>query len=77
MPELCCKHGVSQATFYGWRAKYAGMGVPLMKRFKELEEENRRVKKMHADVCMGKEVLQEIIEKTVTPARRRKLAPTR
>ena len=61
--ELCRKHGMSDATFYKWRAKFGGMDVSMMRQLKELSEENRRLKKMYAEVCMDKEVLQEIIEK--------------
>ena len=51
VPELCREHGMSSATFYKWRAKYGGMDASLMARMKELEEENRRLKK-----CMPKSV---------------------
>lgn len=46
VPELCREHGMSTATFYKWRAKYGGMDASLMARLKELEDENRRLKKM-------------------------------
>lgn len=49
VPELCREHGMSDATFYKWRAKYGGMDSSLMKRMKELEDENRRLKKMYAE----------------------------
>ena len=62
-PELCRQYKVSQATFYAWRSKYGGMDLPMIKKIKNLEEENRRLKKMYAEVCMDKEVLQELIEK--------------
>ncbi len=61
--ELCRKHGISDASFYKWRAKYGGMDVSMMRQLKELTEENRRLKKMYAEVCMDKEVLREIVEK--------------
>ena len=61
--ELCRSHKISAPTFYQWRSKYGGMDLPMMKRLKELEEENRRLKKMCAEVSMDKAVLQEIIEK--------------
>ena len=61
--ELSREYKMSQATFYGWRAKYGGMDLPMVKKLKSLEEENRRLKKMYAEVCMDKEVLQELIEK--------------
>ena len=50
--ELCREHGMSDATFYKWRAKFGGMDVSMMARMKELEEENRRLKKMYADLSM-------------------------
>ena len=49
VPELCREHGISSATFYKWRAKFGGMDASLMKRMKELEDENRRLKKMYAE----------------------------
>ena len=61
--ELCRKHGMSDATFYNWRAKFGGMNVSMMKQFKALEEENRRLKKMYAEERLKAEVLQEAIEK--------------
>lgn len=59
--ESCRKHGMSDASFYNWRAKYGGMDVSLMKRMKELEEENRRLKKMYAESKMDAEVLGEAL----------------
>lgn len=59
--ELCRKHGMSDAIFYNWRAKYGGMDVSLMKRLKELEAENRRLKKMYAESKMDAEILQEAL----------------
>ena len=49
VPALCREHGLSSATFYKWRAKFGGMDASMMKRMKELEDENRRLKKMYAD----------------------------
>ena len=46
VPELCREHGISSATFYKWRSKYGGMEASMVSRMKELEEENRRLKKM-------------------------------
>jgi putative transposase len=61
--ELCRKHGMSDATFYKWRAKYGGMDTSSMKRLKELEEENARLKKMYAEEKLKAEIIQEAMEK--------------
>ncbi len=61
--DLCREHGMSQASFYKWKAKYGGMDTSMMKRMKELEEENRRLKKMYAEERLKAEIAREIIEK--------------
>ena len=61
--ELCREHGMSSATFYKWRAKYGGMDASLMARMKELEEENRRLKRMYAEAQMKADVLREVLGK--------------
>lgn len=61
--DLCRKHGMSQGTLYNWKSKYGGMETSELKRLKELEDENRRLKKMFAELSMDNEVLKEIIEK--------------
>lgn len=63
VPDLCREHGMSDATFYKWRAKYGGMDASLMKRMKELEEENRRLKKMYAETKLEAEVVKEAMAK--------------
>jgi putative transposase len=63
VPELCREHGMSNATFYKWRAKYGGMDASLMARLKELEEENRRLKKMYAEERLKAEIVAEALEK--------------
>jgi putative transposase len=63
VPELCREHGISSATFYKWRAKYGGMDASLMGRMKELEEENRRLKKMYAESQMSADILREAMGK--------------
>lgn len=62
VPELCREHGMSSATFYKWRAKYGGMDASLMARMKELEEENRRLKKMYAEERLKAEIRKEALE---------------
>jgi putative transposase len=63
VPELCREHGISSATFYKWRARYGGMDASLMARMKELEEENRRLKKMYAEERLKAEIIQEAMAK--------------
>ena len=63
VPELCREHGMSSATFYKWRAKYGGMDASLMSRLKELEDENRRLKKMYAEERLKAEIVQEALTK--------------
>ena len=62
-PELCREHGMSSATFYKWRAKYGGMDASRVSRLKELEDENRRLKKMYAEVQLQADVLKEAMAK--------------
>lgn len=62
VPDLCRKHGMSNAQFYNWRSKYGGMDASMMKRMKELEAENKRLKKMYAEERIKADIRQEIIE---------------
>ena len=61
--ELCREHGIGNSTFYKWRAKYGGMDASLITRMKELEEENRRLKKMYAEEKLKAEIIQEAMTK--------------
>ena len=61
--ELCREHGMSSASFYKWRSKYGGMDASMMTRLKELEDENRRLKKMYADERLKAEIIQEAMAK--------------
>lgn len=61
--ELCRKHGFSDCSFYTWRSKYGGMEVSEVKRMKELEQENARLKKLLADTMLDKEALQVVLSK--------------
>jgi putative transposase len=63
VPDLCREHGISSATFYKWRAKYGGMDASMVSRMKELEDENRRLKKMYAEVQLQADVLKEVMQK--------------
>ena len=63
VPELCREHGISSATFYKWRSKFGGLDVSQLARLKELEEENRRLKKMYAESQMSADLLKEALSK--------------
>jgi putative transposase len=57
--ELCREHGMSNASFYKWRSKYGGMDASMISQMKALEDENRRLKKMYAEMSMQAELLKE------------------
>ena len=61
--QIIREHGVSEATFYNWKQKYGGMNVAELKRLKDLEEENRRLKKMYAELSLEHEVVKEALRK--------------
>ena len=61
--EVCRKLGISDATFYNWRKKYGGLGVPELRRLKQLEEENRKLKQLVADLSLDKQMLQDVLAK--------------
>jgi len=61
--ELCREHGMSSASFYKWRSKYGGMDASMMTRMKELEAENRRLKRMYAEERLKSEIIQEAMAK--------------
>lgn len=61
--EVCRKSGVSEQTYYRWRKKYGGLMPSEMKRLKQLEEENKRLKNLVADLSLDKEMLQEVVRK--------------
>jgi len=63
VPELCREPGMSSATFYKWRAKHGGMDASLMARLKELEDGNRRLKKMYAEERLKYEIVQKALQK--------------
>ncbi|ADP96856.1 transposase [Marinobacter adhaerens] len=62
VPELCRENGMSSASFYKWPAKFGGMDTSMMKRLKELEDENRRLKKMYAEERLKSELRKEALE---------------
>jgi len=61
--DVCRKHGVSNQTFYVWKSKYGGMSVSDIKRLKELENENAKLKKMFADMALENHALKDLLEK--------------
>ena len=63
VPDLCRELGISVATFYKWRSKYGGMDASMMSRMKELEEENRRLRKMYMDEKLKAEIVAEALAK--------------
>lgn len=63
VPDLCRELGISTATFYKWRAKFGGMDTSMMARMKELEEENRRLKKLYIDEKLKAEIVAEALAK--------------
>jgi putative transposase len=63
--EVCRKMGVSEQSFYRWKRKYDGMGVAELRRLRQLEEENRKLKKLVADLALDKHILQEVLQKKV------------
>ena len=63
--EVCRKAGISEASFYSWRKKYGGLLPSEMKRLKQLEEENQRLKKLVADLSLDKEMLQDVIRRKI------------
>jgi putative transposase len=61
--DLCRKYGMSDATYYNWKAKYGGMATSDVKRLKQLEDENRRLKHLVADLTLDNQALKEVISK--------------
>lgn len=63
--EVYRKMGISESTFYNWKKKFGGMGMTELRRLRQLEEENQRLKRLVADLSLDKEMLQEVIKKKV------------
>ena len=61
--ELCRSHGISQSTYYNWKAKYGGMEASDLRCLKELEAQNRRLKQMYAELSLEHKALKDIVEK--------------
>ena len=63
VPELCREHGMSNASFYKWRAKFGGMDASMVSRLKSMDDENRRLKRMYAELSMQNDLLKEALGK--------------
>jgi putative transposase len=63
--EVCRKLGISDATFYNWKKKYGSLGVTELRKLKQLEEENNRLKQIVADLALDKQMLQDVLKKNV------------
>jgi putative transposase len=63
VPDLCREHGISSACFYKWRSKFGGMDASMMSQLKELQDENRRLKKMYAEAQLSADLLKEALAK--------------
>lgn len=61
--EVCRKMGISEATFYNWKKKYGGVGINELRRLRQLEEENAKLKQLVADLSLDKQMLQDILKK--------------
>ena len=65
VPEVCRKLGVSEQTFYRWKAAYGGLGVSELRELRQLRDENNRLKRLVADLSLDKHILQEVLSKKV------------
>lgn len=63
--EVCRKLGISEATFHNWKKKYGGLGISELRKLKQLEEENQRLKQLVADLSLDKQMLQDVVKKNV------------
>jgi len=61
--EVCRKMGISEQTFFRWKKKYGGLGVSELRRLRQLEEENRQLKRLAADLTLDKQMLQDVFSK--------------
>ncbi len=63
VPDICRKMGISEQTFYRWKKKFTGMGVAAVRRLRVIEEENRKLKQLVADLSLDKQMLQDVLRK--------------
>ena len=69
--EVCREHGISTATFYNWKSKYGGMEVSDVKRLKDLEDENAKLKRMYANLALDNEILKDLFTKKAGPCHKK------
>lgn len=65
VPDVCRQMGIAEATFYVWKKKYASLGVTELRRLRQLEEENARLKRVVADLTLDRHILQEVVRKKI------------
>lgn len=70
--DICREYGISKATFFNWKSKYGGIEIPELKRLKELEVENARLKKMYADLSLDYQIVKEVLSKKALGSGNRK-----
>src|ERR1700758_1048800 len=70
--EICREHGISDATFYIWKKKYAGLGLSELRELRQLREENGKLKRLVADLSLDRHILQEIVQKKAVKPRQRR-----
>ena len=61
--QICREHSISEPTFYSWKSKFGGMSVSELQRLKHLEDENRRLKQLYAELCLEHQVVKEVMRK--------------
>ncbi|MGI4872187.1 MAG: transposase [Janthinobacterium lividum] len=61
--QICREHSISEPTFYSWKSKFGGMSVSELQRLKHLEDENRRLKQLHAELSLENQVIKEVLRK--------------
>lgn len=71
--EVCRKIGISEATFYNWKCKFSGPGTAELRRLRQLEDENARLKQVVADLTLDKQMLQDVLKKVSRARERRRL----
>ena len=74
--QICREHGISEPTFYSWKSKFGGMSVSELQRLKHLEDENRRLRQLYAELSLEHQVIKEVLRKKELPPRPGAKQPT-